>query len=134
MSGPNAGRPRLPVIDNIVLACPGNARELATFYAELLGMSIIREDWLMVAKDENSVRLAFEDGRKEDYVSPRWPDPEYPQQVHLDIPVSDLHEADGLARRLGAVLLQDHGEFRSYGDPVGNCWTCLGVRWTRRSG
>src|SRR5689334_6464661 len=57
-------------IRNIVLACPegrwaddhweGPPRELATFYAELLGMRIIREDWLVIGLDEATTpRLAF---------------------------------------------------------------------------
>lgn len=34
----------LPLIDNIVFTCPGNAKEVASFYGELLGMRIIRDD------------------------------------------------------------------------------------------
>src|SRR5690606_42023782 len=40
-------------IRNIVIEC-GDARALATFYAELLGWRIIRTDWLLVAEDEQS--------------------------------------------------------------------------------
>jgi catechol 2,3-dioxygenase-like lactoylglutathione lyase family enzyme len=89
------------------------------FYAELLGMRIVREDWLVIGKDERSTpRLAF-DGLP-DYRPPRWPDPEHPQQVHLDITVHDLDAAEALALRLGATRLQDKGEFRSYADPAGH--------------
>ena len=59
-------------IRTIVIGCPEGPwsagqkddapRELASFYAELLGMRIIREDWLVIAKDEKSVpRLAFDE-------------------------------------------------------------------------
>jgi catechol 2,3-dioxygenase-like lactoylglutathione lyase family enzyme len=40
-------------IRNIVFECP-DARALASFYAELLGWRIVREDWLVVARDEHS--------------------------------------------------------------------------------
>jgi catechol 2,3-dioxygenase-like lactoylglutathione lyase family enzyme len=111
----------LPVVDNIVFACPGSASDLVSFYAGLLGMRVIRDDWPMIAKDQNSEpRLAFGDGPNENYRAPRWPDPEYPQQLHLDIPVSDLDAAEELALRLGAIRLQNKGDYRSYADPVGH--------------
>jgi len=119
-----------PSILNIVFGCPegegpdnpweGSPRELAEFYAELLGMQILREDWLVIGKDKNSFpRLAFGDGPS-DYRPPRWPDPEHPQQLHLDITVSDLEAMEELAIRIGATRLQDKGEYRSYADPVGH--------------
>ena len=106
-------------IRNIVFACP-DPRALGSFYAELLGMRIIREDWLVIARDESSFpRLAFGNGSKE-YRPPRWPDPEHPQQLHLDLPVSNLEAAEEVALRLGATPLQDKGDHRSYADPVGH--------------
>jgi hypothetical protein len=117
-------------IRNIVFSCPegtwsndrweGPPRTLASFYAELLGMQIVREDWLVIAKDQDSSpRLAFDEGPS-DYRPPRWPDPEYPQQLHLDITVDDLPAAEALVLGLGASLLQDKGAYRSYADPVGH--------------
>jgi hypothetical protein len=117
-------------IDNIVFGCPegpeddpagnGALLSLASFYAELLGMRMIREDWPMIATDVGTFpRLAFGDGPS-DYLPPRWPDPEHPQQVHLDITVSDLEAAEQLVLRLGASRLQDRGGFRTYADPVGH--------------
>src|SRR5450759_1067274 len=112
-------------IRNIVFGCP-DPRALASFYAELLGMRIIREDWLVIAKDESSLtRLAFADGPSE-YRPPRWPDPEHPQQLHLDIAMYDLQAAEELALRLGATRLQDKGEYRSYADPAGHPFCLYG--------
>jgi catechol 2,3-dioxygenase-like lactoylglutathione lyase family enzyme len=106
-------------IRNIVFECP-DARALGDFYANLLGLRIIREDWLVIARDERSFpRLAFDD-EPEGYRPPRWPDPEYPQQLHLDLPVSDLETAEELALRLGATSLQNRGDYRSYADPAGH--------------
>lgn len=106
-------------IRNIVFAC-ADPLALGSFYAELLDMRVIRTDWFVVARDENSFpRLAFGDGPGP-YRPPRWPDPEQPQQVHLDFTAYDLDAAGELALRLGASLLQDQGEYRSYADPAGH--------------
>jgi catechol 2,3-dioxygenase-like lactoylglutathione lyase family enzyme len=103
---------------NIVFGCP-DAPALASFYAELLGMRVIREDWLRIADDEETLpRLAFDE--LDDYRPPRWPDPEHPQQVHLDVTVGDLDRADDVVRRSGASPLQDRGHYRSYADPAGH--------------
>ncbi len=113
---------------NIVFACPGSsmesydagARPVASFYADLLGMLVTREDWFMISKEDRiGLHLAFGDGPI-DYQPPRWPDPEHPQQLHLDFPVSDLEAADELAMNLGATRLQDKGDYRSYADPIGH--------------
>jgi hypothetical protein len=116
-------------IRNIVVGAPdgprvdgrleGPPRELALFYAELLGWRIVREDWLVIAEDEHSSpRLAFDE--LPDYRPPSWPDPERPQQVHLDVTVDDLDAADASVLRLGATRFQDKGEYRSYTDPAGH--------------
>ncbi|MEQ4207952.1 VOC family protein [Actinopolymorpha sp. B9G3] len=116
-------------IRNVVFACPGNspesydrgARRLASFYADLLEMRIAREDWF-VLEDENELdglNLAFGDGPI-DYRPPRWPDPEHPQQMHLDISVLDLDDGEQKALTLGASRLQDRGSYRSYADPDGH--------------
>jgi hypothetical protein len=116
-------------IRNIVITCPdgtwngerweGPPRELAAFYAELLGMRIVREDWLVIATDRQTLpRLAFDE--LPDYRPPRWPDPEHPQQVHLDVTVPDVAEAEALVLRLGATRLQDAGAYRTFADPVGH--------------
>jgi hypothetical protein len=127
-------------IRNIVFGCPAAWRddrpaaspsELASFYAELLGMRIVRRDWLVIAQDEQSVpRLAFDD--EPSNRPPRWPDPEHPQQVHLDITVRDLDAAESLVLRLGAVQLQDQGEYRSFADLAGHPF-CL-YRQTAEAG
>jgi catechol 2,3-dioxygenase-like lactoylglutathione lyase family enzyme len=108
-------------VRNIVIECP-DARALATFYADLLGWRIIREDWLVVAKDEHSLpRLAFDE--VPDYRPPRWPDPsgDYPQQLHLDIGVEDAQAAVERALRLGATRLPDlGGSCPVLADPAGH--------------
>jgi hypothetical protein len=41
--------------------------------------------------------------------APRWPDPEYPQQLHLDLHFDDSAAAQELALRLGAIRLPPQG-------------------------
>src|SRR5262245_38520856 len=97
---------------NIVFGC-AYARPLASFYAELLGMRVVREEWLRIAADEETLpRLAFDE--LDDYRPPRWPDSEHPQQVHLDVTVDDLDRAEAQVLASGATPLQRRNEYRSY--------------------
>jgi len=107
-------------ICNIVFACPEPPEELGTFYAHLLGWQVLRRDWFVIAPDaETFPRLAFGDGPGE-YRRPRWPDPEHPQQMHVDIAVPEVDAFGDLALSLGATLLQDKGSYRTYADPAGH--------------
>jgi len=54
------------------------------------------------------------------YLRPRWPDPKYPQQMHLDIVVADLDAAEEIALINGGHKLQDRGAYRTYADPLGH--------------
>lgn len=53
---------------------------------------------------------------------PDWPDPERPQQLHLDIRVDDVDEAARAVVALGARRLPAEREsgFRVFSDPVGH--------------
>lgn len=96
-------------------------RRLAAFYCGLLGMEVIREDWLKIAKDSGSpLHLALDGDGWSDQRPPRWPDPEYPQQMHLDLSVRDLAVSGEAVTDLGGALLRDHGHFRIYADPAGH--------------
>jgi Glyoxalase-like domain len=60
-------------------------------------------------------QLAFQ--RVDEWVPPRWPDPAYPQQLHLDIRVSDADQAEVELLALGAT--RSHGRetgFRVFTD------------------
>jgi hypothetical protein len=95
-------------IGTIVIACPDERTvELRAFYAALVGEGPRRRP-----------RLHFDEGN--DYRPPRWPDPEYPQQMHLDIHVRDLHTSHRLVVERGATLLADSGAHRTYADPIGH--------------
>jgi len=107
-------------IRNIVFGCPegtwsgdhweGAPRVLAEFYASLLGLRVTREDWLVIAADETTFpRLAFGEGPSELFEPPHWPDPERPQQVHLDFHVPTDGSVGALAERLGATRMPEMG-------------------------
>jgi hypothetical protein len=61
--------------------------------------------------------LSFGDGAGP---QPRWPDPEFPQQLHLDLLVADQDAAETAVLDAGARKLRDSGIFRVYADPVGH--------------
>lgn len=114
-------------VRNIVFDC-AEPRALAEFYCQLLGMRILREDWMVIGKDEHTLpRLAFE--KVPGYRPPLWPDPErkYPQQIHLCLDVPDAAEAGELALRLGATRLPDMGgSCPVYADPAGHPFCLCG--------
>ena len=109
----------------VMLDCR-DAKQLSSFYAELLGKPITYED--------AGVAMIGEDGAQPvmfqqiaDYRAPRWPDPAYPQQLHLDVTVGDVAAAEPAVLELGATSLNAGGEnWRVYADPAGKpfclCW------------
>ena len=105
-----------PVID-----CP-DPRALAGFYARLLGMRVLENapDWVVVGRAPGMRELAFQ--RVANWKPPRWPDPEHPQQVHLDIRVDDVDVAETRVLALGARRAPGSPEtgYRVFLDPVGH--------------
>jgi catechol 2,3-dioxygenase-like lactoylglutathione lyase family enzyme len=102
---------------HVVIDC-SEPHGLAAFYSELLGLPITYEsnDFVVVAESTHASGYAFQ--RAPDHQAPRWPDPAYPQQFHLDVMVDDLIEADEQVLQLGAARLapDDH----VYADPAGH--------------
>ncbi len=100
-----------------------NARELAEFYRQLLGLQYRpgdeapadgapdEADWLVLVDSDGARRLAFQ---QVDHL-PRttWPRHDVPMQLHLDFTVSSRAELDRQRERavaLGAELLLDRTE------------------------
>jgi catechol 2,3-dioxygenase-like lactoylglutathione lyase family enzyme len=96
-----------------------DASALARFYAGLTGMDVAYdgpEGALLSADNRN---LMFQ--QVGDYRPPRWPNPAYPQQAHLDLLVDDLDDGEAGALELGASRLDAGGErFRVFTDPAGH--------------
>jgi catechol 2,3-dioxygenase-like lactoylglutathione lyase family enzyme len=103
---------------SVIIDCP-EPRALAEFYSKLLGWPVKGddEDWVWVG--DKAPHLAFQ--RAPDHRPPRWPDPEFPQQYHVDVLVDDVEQAEREVLALGATRLPGEGEdFRVYADPAGH--------------
>jgi catechol 2,3-dioxygenase-like lactoylglutathione lyase family enzyme len=88
-----------------VIDCP-DPRALAEFYCRVLGMKINEDSdgWVVIGLETGLRQLAFQ--RVTEWVPPRWPDPAYPQQLHLDIRVSDADQAEQELLALGATVCE----------------------------
>jgi catechol-2,3-dioxygenase len=96
-----------------------DAAALARFYAALLGMAVTYEgpEGALISGDGKSVMFQ----QISDYNPPRWPDPAYPQQAHLDIAADDMDAGEARALELGASRLPGGGAgFRVFADPAGH--------------
>ncbi|MBA8794769.1 putative enzyme related to lactoylglutathione lyase [Friedmanniella endophytica] len=109
----------------VVLDCPDPAA-LATFYGALLDWPVQSDgDWATIrAEYGDSIGFQQVDG----FVPPDWPGQERPQQLHLDVTVDDLDEAEAAVLRLGATKHphQPGTTFRVFLDPAGHPF-CLCV-------
>jgi catechol 2,3-dioxygenase-like lactoylglutathione lyase family enzyme len=108
-------------IEKTVIDCP-DPRALAEFYCHVLGMRVNEDldDWVVIGTWPGLRQLAFQ--RVIEWFPPRWPDPAYPQQLHLDIRVTDADRAEQELLALGATRVPGEGEtgFRVFTDPVGH--------------
>jgi predicted enzyme related to lactoylglutathione lyase len=105
-----------------VVDCP-DPGALGAFYQGILGGELDDSDpaWVWLTLPDG-VRFAFQEVLG--YRPPRWPDPQYPQQFHLDFDVEDVDAAQEQVLALGAALLHDSGGrnagFRVFTDPAGH--------------
>jgi catechol 2,3-dioxygenase-like lactoylglutathione lyase family enzyme len=99
-----AGATMIGRLHHLVLDCP-DPDVLAQFYSELLGWPVTwqQPDFAVVAVNDRTSGLAFQ--LATDYQAPDWPDPTRPQQLHLDVMVDDLDEAEPRVLALGARRL-----------------------------
>ena len=95
---------------------------LATFYADLLGIEPGFTSENFAAIKTHGIWIAMH--RVEDYRPPRWPDPDAPQQAHLDLAVDgDLDAAEARAIELGATKADEQpaqDRWRVLIDPAGH--------------
>ncbi len=79
-----------------------------------------QDGWVDLRPADGSGCISFQsiDG----YRAPTWPSQEVPQQLHLDVVVDDLDEAEAQVRALGATLAgaQPGTTFRVFLDPAGH--------------
>ena len=109
----------------VMLDCP-DAKELSTFYAKLLGKPLTYQgEGVAMIGEDGAQPVMFQ--QITEYHAPRWPDPAYPQQFHLDVTVDDVDGAEAAVLKLGATSLSSSGvNWRVYADPAGKpfclCW------------
>ena len=104
----------------LIIDCP-DPSALASFYERLVGMQRIQDegDWVVIGDAPDRPGIAF--SRVSDLRPPQWPDPEHPQQMHLDVRVGDLDEGERAVLALGARRLPgEGGDFRVFADPAGH--------------
>jgi len=102
-------------LHHVVIDCP-DPKALAAFYSELIGLPITytSTDWVVIAANDTTSGIAFQ--LAPDHKPPDWPDPEAPQQFHLDIMVDDVSDAEPKVLELGARRL--NGDV--FADPAGH--------------
>lgn len=109
------GRLRTVVLDAADMAAE------AEFWSALLDIPVVHRSHDWITLQGRDVRLAVQ--LAPDHVPPSWPDPAHPQQLHLDIEVDDVDEAERQVLALGARRLPDPPDaedFRVYADPAGH--------------
>lgn len=101
----------------VTFDCP-DSHALAQFWSGVLG-DPITYDADGMAMLGGAKPLLFQ--QVDDYNPPAWPDPERPQQLHLDLHVRSLDDAEAAVLELGASRLPGGGErFRVFADPAGH--------------
>jgi predicted enzyme related to lactoylglutathione lyase len=111
---------------SFVMDCPDAAR-LAQFYGEVLGWKVeARDDWADIKPEDGSNCISFQ--QVENFKAPAWPGQDVPQQMHLDVMVRDLDEAEAEVVAIGATKAehQPGTTFRVFLDPAGHPF-CLCV-------
>jgi predicted enzyme related to lactoylglutathione lyase len=108
---------------SVVLDCPDPVA-LASFFSQLLAGRVEADSpgWCEVHVAGMGLKLAFQ--AVADYERPRWPDG-LPQQLHLDLTVTDLDGASRQAVALGACVLTGPVDepgcaFIVHADPAGH--------------
>jgi predicted enzyme related to lactoylglutathione lyase len=105
---------------SFVMDCPDAAR-LAQFYGEVLGWKVeARDDWADIKPEDGSNCISFQ--QVENFKAPAWPGQDVPQQMHLDVMVRDLDEAESEVLAIGATKAehQPGTTFRVFLDPAGH--------------
>lgn len=104
----------------VVLDCP-EPTVLAEFYGAVLGWAPKPDPdggWAEITSGGQTIHFQ----RVADHQPPQWPGQDRPQQMHLDVQVDDLDEAEGAVLALGATKHehQPGTTFRVFLDPAGH--------------
>jgi catechol 2,3-dioxygenase-like lactoylglutathione lyase family enzyme len=104
-------------LHHVVIDCPDPVA-LAAFYSELVGLPVTyqADDWVVIAKNDTTSGIAFQ--LAPDHQPPQWPNPDRPQQFHLDVMVDHVAAAESRVLELGAHHLPSGNHV--YADPAGH--------------
>ena len=105
-------------LHGIVIDCP-DPGALAAFYEKLLGFIRVQDEgaWVVIGDAPDRPGIGFQ--QVDSLAVPEWP--AHSAQLHLDIRVDDLDEAQTLVEGLGARQLKGGGNnFRVFADPAGH--------------
>jgi hypothetical protein len=95
---------------------------LAKFYADLIGVEVPFSTDTFAAFKLDALWIAMH--RIEDYRPPQWPNPDAPQQLHIDLAVDeDLDTAEANAISMGAIkadVQPSPDKWRVMIDPAGH--------------
>ena len=114
-------------LSSIVFDCAEPA-ELAQFWAALVGGEVaVAEDQFVAVRTDRGWIAAMQ---VPDYRPPTWGDAAVPKQMHIDLSVDDLDQAEAEAVRLGARLVFQQpapDQYRIFLDPAGHPF-CLSIQ------
>jgi catechol 2,3-dioxygenase-like lactoylglutathione lyase family enzyme len=105
---------------HVVIDCP-DPSALAAFYSELIGLPVTyrSDDWVVIAENDTTSGVAFQ--LAPNHQPPEWPNPDRPQQFHLDVMVDDVDAAEPQVLKLGARRLSGVGtKSHVFADPAGH--------------
>jgi hypothetical protein len=85
---------------SVVVDCP-NPIALATFYGAMLDWPVFGSDDFAHIRAEYGDSIGFQ--RVQGYTAPHWPGQDVPQQMHPDVTVEDLGQAESRFVALGAT-------------------------------
>jgi hypothetical protein len=91
--------PPIAALAAVVVDCP-QAPPLAAFYQAAFGGEIVQTDEISAWLKIGHLTVIFR--QVDDYQPPTWPSATVPMQVHLDLYVDDLAQAEHHLHRLGA--------------------------------
>ena len=98
------------------------AAELWRLVIDARDPDALREFYERLLGTDTTPTLAFQ---RSDAEPPRWPDPAYPAQVHLDLMFDDPEPVAARVIELGGSVLRRRDGFPVYADPAGHPF-CLG--------
>ena len=92
---------------------------LADFYVGVAGLTqhYADDEWVTLFSADG---WRFGVQHAPDHVPPQWPDPAYPQQMHVDFQVADIEVAAAHAESLGARRLTGNDHWITLADPAGH--------------